>query len=200
MSGIFLAVRSAEFGILSIPLRRARELPEAQRRSRLTLTAAYDGLVDAIDLSVNLRGIGFEFGQGTGLKLPSDNRPSRPQYLWLRQTVVYHLIPNYLFFDTLNNFLLRYQPVRDIHDGRLIMDQLNFIESITIKALSPTLVATAITFIYTCCSMFAVVILGGLPERWPPLFGKPWFSTSLHGFWAVDWHQASSNLQQSQPH
>lgn len=196
MSGIFLAVRSAEFGLLSRPLRRLHEPATPASRPQPSLAVAYDQLVDAIDLSMNLRGIGFEFGQGTGLKLPPDTRSMRPKSLWLRQTVFYHLIPNYLVFDILNNYLLRYPAVHAIQQRsrQLTLDQLDVWDTLVIKALSPILVTATLSFVYTCCSLFAVVVLGSAPERWPPMFGNPWLSTSLHSFWALRWHQVRRAL------
>ena len=34
-----------------------------------------------------------------------------------------------------------------------------------------------------------VVFFGAKPSSWPPIFDRPWASTSLHRFWAEGWHQ-----------
>ncbi|KZV94699.1 hypothetical protein EXIGLDRAFT_834792 [Exidia glandulosa HHB12029] len=150
-------------------------------------------LIAACDLSVNARGIGWEWGKGC--KIPAEWRNTTSRATFLRQTA-WSAAKNLSCFDLAFSILQLLRPrthAASTPMGWSIFDPTKSIGYNIASALANSFcVATCVygadSGIYNLFTIVAVA-LGDDPSRWPPLFNSPWAMTSLADFWSNRWHQ-----------
>lgn len=149
-------------------------------------------LWDTIDLTVNLRGHGWNWSQG--IKIPRDARPTHSRSAFLLSTSV-ELVKYLLISDHLHWVVQWFGPTTigapsggTIHDTTLPPIQ-SFLRSAFISFLSGLVVCSAIQAAYHVFTLLGVAIFNQHPLQWPPVFNFPWLATSLTDFWSSRWHQ-----------
>ncbi|KDQ11100.1 hypothetical protein BOTBODRAFT_466154 [Botryobasidium botryosum FD-172 SS1] len=138
-----------------------------------------------------VRGIGWDFGTGSGLYVASTSRnvKNRSQFLFQTLTSAFQY---YLSVDLLNTFLKLIPGVGTPEGGSIYISILPpaqralmaFMITFTTGLLVPGLLGLG----YDIGTFFAVLVLRHDPAAWPPLFDKPWGRTSIHAHWARGWH------------
>ncbi|KAL4071676.1 hypothetical protein V8B97DRAFT_2023805 [Scleroderma yunnanense] len=124
-------------------------------------------LWNACDLLLNFRGIGWNWSQGVPIPESSVKTQSRVQFLLFA-------VPRAIFFAL--GFDAFTEAVRTFF-------------AFEIAYLSIWLVYFALEWAYHSLAIICIVIFHQHPSQWPPLFDKPWLSTSLSEFWGRRWHQ-----------
>ena len=151
--------------------------------------------LDALDLFCNLRGIGWSWS--TGLKLPPERRNTSSTSSFLLSTLRKFLVYLFLFdfaLYTVQSFgFSPLDPTHPITGTSIFLESLpplqRYLRASFISFISGLVVYYAIHLMYHLLTLISVTFLGHAPEQWPPLFLKPWYTTSLNEFWAVRWHQ-----------
>ena len=182
-----IAIRAIIWSFERIPYKRID-------RSRNVSSTYFQILLDAIDLSVNLRGIGWSWS-----RLPIPPTESRPSLTFFLRTLVsslFHLV----LLDVTHRLLQLFGPnTIDSPVGGSIFDP-------SLSPLHRYSFSTLITFtvgfmiyasmqvIYQLFSLFSIILLSHSSSQWPPLFDHPWLATSLSQFWARRWHQLFTHI------
>ena len=148
--------------------------------------------LDATDLCFNLRGVGWSWSKGLKIARESRNTASRPKFLL---TTFLHFLFYITLFDLAHFIVVSFDPHNlgsptgiSIFDPSLPPIQRYFRSSL-ITFIAGLTIYYAIQAIFFLCSLPAVAIFRQSPALWPPLFHKPWFSTSLNQLWSSRWHQ-----------
>lgn len=192
MSGLLLAVRCMEFGLLKRPLGRLPQGHSSPRKTGLR-HSVMQVVWGSVDLSINLRGIGYEFGQGAGLKLPPSSMASpvvRTQKQFLTSKLRFSIPVNYLISDFISTYCIRDPSIRALASGSLRLGDLPISKRASALGAFIFGVPAFLSLLYDLIAVFAVTFVPAQTyDQWPPLFGAPWLSESLHEFWATRWHQ-----------
>nr|GAT60848.1 predicted protein [Mycena chlorophos] len=150
-------------------------------------------LLDALDLTLNLRGIGWNFSKN--LKLPPETRPvaSRNAFMaYAAKSLLLHI----LAFDLLYYLaqLLASKPVGStegfsIFDTAIANPVLRQLNAMALSLLVGLCIYGAIQIGHDAFALIGIGLFRMPPSDWPPIFNAPWFATSLGDFWASRWHQ-----------
>jgi len=148
-------------------------------------------LLDGTDLAFNLRGIGWEWSKG--LQVPAERRPldNLPMFTLL---TFRNFLGHIFAFDLLIYICQTLAPGYGSPTGGTIFDwsyplPLALFRTWSLSYMTGMAVYTAINSAYLFATIIGVLVLRQSPSVWPPLFGRPYTSTSLTQFWALDWHQ-----------
>jgi hypothetical protein len=149
-----------------------------------------DGFLDACELLSSMRGVGWDYGTGTDIYIPPENRPlERSAFLrsTLQSTVVH-----FLLLDAIDTGFKLVPGVSSPSGGSIFLPNLTPIP----RALVSTALhfATGVAFIAGFSMVYGILTMifvwrGQPPSAWPPVQEKPWVTTSLHDFWGRRWHQ-----------
>ena len=151
-------------------------------------------LLDAADLSVNLRGIGWSWSHLPNA--PTESRPSVTVFLHTLVSILFHLAAS----DVTHRFVQLFGPnTISSPEGGSIFD---LSLSPLIRYSCSTLITFSVGFmIYASMqamcqifSLFSLIFLCHSPTQWPPLFDHPWLATSLSQFWSRRWHQLFKDI------
>lgn len=148
--------------------------------------------MDAMDLSFNLRGIGWNWSQG--LQVAPETRPTSPRSAFVL-SAFRSVILHFLGTDTLQYFIQSFAPttIGSAHGGSIFYTSLplfnQYLRSSTIALLMGLVVYNAIQGCYNVLTIIGVLIFCQHPSQWPPVFNTPWRYTSLTNFWSKGWHQ-----------
>ncbi|KAJ7227074.1 membrane bound O-acyl transferase family-domain-containing protein [Mycena pura] len=182
----------AMFTVITRTLFRTFASQIPQRRDANTLTFKQI-LLEAADLTFNLRGIGWNFS--ASMKVPRYTRSLAPRSAFLRQTAQ-SLVAHLVVFDILHYIcqLLSPGPVGStasfsIFDMTIPNPLTRQLHVLVMSSLGGLCIYGAIQFGHDACSLIGVGLCHQSPSEWPPIFKFPWLSTSLADFWAVRWHQ-----------
>ncbi|KAI6151250.1 hypothetical protein BKA82DRAFT_4125575 [Pisolithus tinctorius] len=148
-------------------------------------------VVDAIDLTVNVRGVGWNWSKG--IRFPPDTRPSSR----LRFAVYTLLSALYHSFicGILHIAVQAFSPeTLTVLSGGTIFDDtlpplIRYARSSIISIVAAFLFYADIQTHYDIGTFIGVAVFQQDPAQWPPLFDAPWKATSLHEFWGYRWHQ-----------
>ena len=152
-----------------------------------------DLFFDTMDLMFNLRGIHWSWSQGLRLPVETRNVESTPSFLL---STLGRFILDLVLFD-FSHYSVQYlggpttigSPVGGSVFDVSLPPLARYTRSSAIVLLSGFTVCFAIDLLYQIITLFSVAILQQSPTECPPLFDKPWMSTSLNAFWALRWHQ-----------
>ena len=142
----------------------------------------------ALELTYSVRGVGNRFSKDAGIRFPASpyDVSSRPR--WVRQVLMRSILPGYLVYLAINFVVINTDALRILERGGSMGD-FSFVQKTVTKLCGPLGAIMVIGMAYDWAAILCVVVLGDDPATWPPLFGNPWLSTSLHDFWSVQWHQ-----------
>ncbi|OAX37617.1 hypothetical protein K503DRAFT_693065 [Rhizopogon vinicolor AM-OR11-026] len=147
---------------------------------------------NAWDLSVNLRGIGWDWSEGVQIPKSSHGTQSTPEFL-LRTLA--KLLFYAVALDALSAFTRDLSPETfgSLKGGTIFDASLpslsRYTRSSIITFFSGWTAYFAIELVYQMHALEFVLLFGQGPSQWPPLFDAPWFSTSLTSLWGHKWHQ-----------
>lgn len=147
---------------------------------------------NAWDLSVNLRGIGWDWSQGLQIPKSLHGIQSKSQFLLgtLAKTLFYTLA-----FDATSGAAREFSPETfgSVEGGTIFDASLpplsRYTRSSIITILSGFTAYFVIELVYQIHVLESVLVFRQVPSQWPPLFDAPWLSTSLNSLWGHKWHQ-----------
>ncbi|KAG2050709.1 hypothetical protein BDR06DRAFT_939961 [Suillus hirtellus] len=155
-------------------------------------TSLFTAFWNAWDLSVNLRGIGWDWP--TGLRIPKNSYGTESTSKFLLSTLV-KLLFNTLAFDAASRAAHYLSPERfgSTEEGTIFDASLPPLSRYARSAIITILAGCAAYFLieslYHIYTIVFVLLFRQAPSQWPPLFDTPWLSTSLTSFWGRKWHQ-----------
>jgi len=146
---------------------------------------------NAWDLLLNVRGIGWNWSQGTSTSRSSNKSRSRALFVLLAVT---RLAFSVLALDALTEVQLSHYPNMSPRDIRTIFDHSlppipRYIRVLNLVYLNFWMGYFTIEGIYQLLSAIFAILFWQHPSQWPPMFDKPWSSTSLNDLWGRRWHQ-----------
>ncbi|KIK18576.1 hypothetical protein PISMIDRAFT_180257 [Pisolithus microcarpus 441] len=146
---------------------------------------------NAWDLLLNSRGIGWNWSRGIPVPKPSLQTNSRIRFL------VHAAMRAFFYglaFDAFTEATCSFSQHLGSWRGDSILDYSlplvpRYLRALKILYLSVWLTYFALHWAYYCLAIVCIVIFYQHPSQWPPLFDRPWSSTSLTDFWGRRWHQ-----------
>lgn len=176
-----------------------KDIAERENKRRETFSEALlRGVHDAWHMAISIRGIGYDFGSASGLQLPKSTLVFRDRASWI-SSIVTRLVFKALAVDILCGFLRTFPGVGTLQGGTIFLSHLPVISRYFFSSAAHT--AIGLTIVLNISFSYDILILLGTcvfhipPTDFPALFGKPWSATSVHQFWAVEWHQVSLTLR-----
>ncbi|CCF51785.1 hypothetical protein NDA11_005650 [Ustilago hordei] len=175
-----------------------RQLSKGKAKAESDLPTFFPGtkMPVELDLLLNLRGIGWEYGIKQGAPaLPVPQVTIQQRLSW----IVRHLaeVPvYYLLYDAILILVedQRFNPHAHTRYGGSIWD----CRKGSFGAAGPYLICAAYASSFICVQAMMHAVLGAisigflndLPSRWDPQAVQvPWLSTSVHQLWGKRWHQ-----------
>ncbi|KAL4077575.1 hypothetical protein J3A83DRAFT_4368911 [Scleroderma citrinum] len=146
---------------------------------------------NAFDLLFNMRGVGWNWSKGIPISRSSVQSQSRPRFLFFAVT---RFILFAVVFDALQEGVRSHFPNFSPRDSNTIFDHSlppipRYIRVFQIVYLNLWQAYFFIGSMYHLLSAIFVILFFQHPSQWPPLFDKPWSSTSLSDLWGRRWHQ-----------
>jgi len=148
--------------------------------------------IDAADLTLNMRGCGWNWP--IGIKIPLETRPTSSTTAFVTATST-SLALHIVVFDITHYSVQWFAPLTvgsarggTIFDSSLPFAQ-RYLQSSTITVLAGLVVYCAVQIGYHLCTLIGIIVFRQHFLSWPPIFKDPWFSTSLTELWAKCWHQ-----------
>ncbi|ETW78170.1 hypothetical protein HETIRDRAFT_479381 [Heterobasidion irregulare TC 32-1] len=194
---IFLCLRAIDFGTADKPWQRTIWSWRPKAAPDDFVTRLKYAMLDAFDLTMNNRGIGWSWGKGI-YDPPQSAKHSAPRTALASFPFFISFVKAMVLFD----FTLLAQQSWTLHPsaypthpiGGTIFDptlppHLRIGKVILMTFLCALGLCTSFQMSYYGLA-FAMIALGGQqPEQWPPMFDEPWRATSLADFWGKRWHQ-----------
>jgi len=148
--------------------------------------------LDAADLSLGLRGCGWDFSRG--LKIPIETRPTSSKSAFLMATFV-SVVKHLVVFDFLHfaaqsySFTTIGSPAGGTIFNPKFSPVLRYSIASTLTLISGLVVYCAIRAIYDILTIIGILVLRQDSSQWPPVFDHPWLASSLIELWSRRWHQ-----------
>lgn len=142
-------------------------------------------LIDSLELSLNTRGIGWNWGK--------INHVSSSFHVWRSLLRVVGQIILFDLFHAASTYLLPSHSSGSIYDASLTVIPRYVLASV-ISFFLGCVIYLFIDTSYTLLALVAVLFLQNDPSYWPPVFNSPWLSTSLADFWGRRWHQVFRHI------
>ncbi|KAI9462722.1 membrane bound O-acyl transferase family-domain-containing protein [Boletus coccyginus] len=155
-------------------------------------TTIFSAMWNALDLTVNLRGIGWDGLPMKHIPTPNFQVESRSTFVLL---TLGRLAILGLVFDILSTCIHLLGPDTfgtpkggTIFDPSLTPPE-RYMKSSIVTLLSGFASYVTINGTYQVYAVWFTILFHQYPSQWPPLFDSPWLSTSLTSFWGQRWHQ-----------
>ncbi|KAG1747051.1 membrane bound O-acyl transferase family-domain-containing protein [Suillus paluster] len=197
-----LSMRSTAWAFAKKPYKRNTLQPNKASNSDTLSSSTNDQLTNdtplstalwnAWDLSVNLRGIGWDWSQG--LRIPNSNHGKKSTLEFLLSALA-KLLFYALAFDATSGAAreLSLGTSGSVEGGTIFDASLSplsrYTQSAVITILSGFTAYFVIELVYQIHTIEFVLLFRQVPSQWPPLFDAPWLSTSLASLWGHKWHQ-----------
>lgn len=200
-----LSMRSTAWAFAKKPYKRIAPQPNntfysdtlqsgstSNRSTNVGDTPLFTTIWNAWDLSVNLRGIGWDWAEG--LRIPKSSCGTKSTSEFLLSTLA-KLLFYALAFDATSGAARDFSPETfgSIEGGTIFDASLppfsRYTRSTIITILSGWTAYFVIELVYQIHTIEFVLLFRQAPSQWPPLFDAPWLSTSLTSFWGHKWHQ-----------
>lgn len=150
-------------------------------------------IMDAFDLTVNVRGHGWDWSRYRSY-IPPETRPTN------RVAFVFYAfisaVVHALIFRAFHRAVLTLVPegVGSIPERSTIFDDtlpflVRYLRASMISTFTAIWLYASFQMCYDLCTIPAVLVLRQDPAQWPPAFNAPWRLTSLSDFWGRRWHQ-----------
>jgi len=200
---VTLSMRSTAWAFAKKPYKRITSPDNTSNRDTLSSntdnqsidvddTPLSTAIWNACDLSVNLRGIGWDWPQG--LQIPKSSLGTQSTLAFLLSTLA-KLLFHALALDVISAAARDFSPETfgSVEGGTIFDPSLSplsrYTQSSIITILSGWTAYFAIQAVYQLHALeFALLFRQG-PSQWPPLFDAPGLSTSLTSLWGHKWHQ-----------
>ena len=182
-----VVLRSLAWTIAKEPLRKYNPPVEGQRSAPIERPLTISNvLLDALDLVFNLRGIGWSWS----------HKPYPKTSTWSTSipSVLAKLLLKFVAFDISHYLIQRIRPSVNDPAGDTIFDStLSTVPCFALAAFcticGAMMVYTMVDMFYLILSLIGRILLRQSAWQWPPLFERPWASTSVSDFWSFRWHQ-----------
>lgn len=154
-------------------------------------------MYDALDLSFNLRGKGWNWADGWYFPPESRNTSSTPAFLW---ATLVSAIKHFAVVDITLTFLRHVLPPNaGTSVGAPMYDYTlspvpRYAKSSALGFTGGIAIYATIQLAYDVFTIVGILVLRQAPTQWPTLFDSPWLSRSLAECWAKRWHQVISRL------
>lgn len=175
-----VVMRTLEWTFLKDPLRR-----------RVEPAPLIGVFIDAFDLTINVRGVGWNWSKG--LRFPPDTRPT--SRVWFAIYVLLSALFHSFMCGVLHTAMQALAPeaFTAVGEATIFDDTLppliRYTRSSIISTFTLLAIYAVIQMNYDIGTFIGVTIFQQDPAQWPPVFNEPWKSTSLHDFWTYRWHQ-----------
>ena len=143
-------------------------------------------LLDALDLVCNLRGIGWSWSYKPfpSLKTRSTSIP----------VILAKLLFKLVLFDASQYLVQYFRPTANVPAGDTLFDPTLSMVPRYAWAAFYTLFGGIVVFMsvdvaYHMATLVGRILLRQSAWQWPPLFDRPWTSTSVTDCWGFRWHQ-----------
>ena len=182
-----VVLRSLAWTIAKQPLRRYNPPVEGQHSAPIERPLTISNvLLDALDLMFNLRGIGWSWS----------HKPFPKTSTWSTSipAILAKLLLKFVAFDISLCLMQRIRPSVNDLGGDTIFDSTlsmvpRFARGASCTVCGAMMVYTMVDMFYLISALIGRILLRQPAWRWPPLFERPWASTSLADFWRFRWHQ-----------
>jgi len=186
-----IALRSFEWTFIKKPLRRYEPPKRGQDALVERPTSLPSILSDAVDLLINVRGIGWSW---SSKPFPRDSTP--PPSITI---VLSKMLLKLTVFDASHYAIQYLRPPVNVPNGGSIFDpSLPFVPRAVLAAFCSVCGGLStyamIESTYHCATLVGRIVFRQPASAWPRLFHRPWLSTSLEEFWGVRWHQLGRHL------
>lgn len=148
-------------------------------------------IMDALDLTVNFRGIGWNWSRGA--YVPRETRPTN------RVAFTFHVLlstlAHILLCGILHRAILTFTATAGSSpNASTIFDEslpffLRYLRSSIISIIGAFSIYAILQMEYDALTFLGVFLFRQDPAQWPPAFNSPAHSTSLNEFWTRRWHQ-----------
>jgi hypothetical protein len=183
---VFVAtLRSLEWAFAKKPLRRY-ELQKGQDTPVERRLSISNVLLDAFDLIINQRGIGWSWSSNS---FPHKNTPPASiASIWIK------LLWKFTAFDTSHYIMQRALPsINDPVGGSLFNRNLTPLPRIALAALASICggvwTYALVETMYHIATLTGRIIFRQPASQWPRHSYRPWMATSIQEFWGSRWHQ-----------
>jgi hypothetical protein len=181
------ALRSIDWTFAKKPLRRYNSPVEGQHAAPTERPLSIPNvLLDALDLICNLRGIGWSWSYK-----PFPSMSTRSTSI---PVIIAKLLFKLVVFDASQYVLQYFRPTIDVPAGDTLFDPALSMVPRCAWATFYTLLGGVVVFVtvdvvYHMATLVGRILLRQSAWQWPPLFDRPWTSTSITDCWGFRWHQ-----------
>ncbi|KZO90707.1 hypothetical protein CALVIDRAFT_522468 [Calocera viscosa TUFC12733] len=182
VSAFLILVRVLDWSL--VPLR-----PRAQsQRHPTTPRTLLTDWGDTISALCDLRGVVHTFGQRCHFR----SYPSETRAAFLADRAK-SLLFNFLTLDCLRTLVRFFGPLGTPEGRSIFLPHLSPLPRFALSLFLTLSIGGAIfSYIATLHCLLSLLLVGLFqqdPNRWPPMFDRPWLASSLADFWARRWHQ-----------
>ena len=181
-----MALRSVSWTFASKPLRRYNPPIEGQHAPIERPLSIPNVLLDALDLICNMRGIGWSWSYK-----PFPSMSTRSTSI---PVITAKLLFKLVVFDASQYLVQYFRPTVDFPAGDTLFDPTLSMVPRCAWAIFYTFFGGIVVFVtidvaYHMSTLIGRILLRQSAWQWPPLFDRPWTSTSITDWWGSRWHQ-----------
>ena len=181
-----VALRSVTWTFARKPLRRFNPPIEGQHAPIERPLSIPKVLLDALDLIFNLRGIGWSWSYK-----PFPSMSTRSTSI---PVIIAKLFFKLVVFDASHYLVQHFRPTVDLPAGDTLFDPTLGMVPRCAWATFYTFLGGIVVFVtvdvgYHTATLIGRIFLRQSAWQWPPLFDRPWTSTSITDCWGFRWHQ-----------